>query len=84
MIDIKEMRVKKGMTQEQLSEVSGVKRTTIAMIETGKNVPSIATAKALAKVLGFAWADCYEVEEDEGGEEDASDGAGSRVEAASE
>lgn len=75
MIDLKERREAAGMTQEQLSKESGVKRTTIAMIESGKNTPSVGNAKKLANVLGFEWFEFYE----DGGNEDAADGQGSSV-----
>lgn len=75
MIDLKVKREAAGMTQEQLSQESGVKRTTIAMIESGKNTPSVANAKKLAGALGFNWFEFYE----DGGEADAADGQGSSV-----
>lgn len=75
MIDLKANREEAGMTQEQLSQESGVKRTTIAMIESGKNTPSVTNAKKLASVLGFNWFEFYE----EGGNADAANGEGSSV-----
>ena len=73
MIDLKAYRERAGMTQEKLSEVSGVKRTTIAMIETGKNTPSVSNAKKLASALRFDWFEFYE----EGGEDNSSNSEGS-------
>lgn len=75
MIDLKAKREGAGMTQEQLSQESGVKRTTIAMIESGKNTPSVNNAKKLACALGFDWFEFYE----DGGNADAADGKGSSV-----
>lgn len=75
MIDLKAKREGANMTQARLSEESGVKRSTIAMIETGVNMPSIETAKALAETLEFGWAEFYE----EGGNEVATNGSGSSV-----
>ena len=75
MIDLKERREAAGITQERLSQESGVKRSTIAMIENGTNTPSVTNAKKLANVLGFNWFEFYE----DGGEEDAADGQGSSV-----
>lgn len=72
MVDLKQVRHDAGMTQEQLAEASGIKRSTISLIELGTNEPSIPTAKALAKALGFAWHEFYE-----GGEEDAAHCQGS-------
>ena len=48
---LKELRKEKGLTQMQLSELVGVKRNTIAMIEIGENKPSLERAMRLAKVL---------------------------------
>lgn len=75
MIDLRAKREGANMTQAQLSEESGVKRSTIAMIETNVNMPSIDTAKALAATLDFNWAEFYE----EGGNDNATNGAGSSV-----
>lgn len=43
------------ITQKELSEKTGITRTTIASIEAGINNPSVETAKVLAKFLGFDW-----------------------------
>ena len=75
MIDLKNKRESAGMTQAELAEVSGVKRTTIAMIESGKNTPSVSNAKKLASALGFEWFEFYE----DGGNEDAIDSQGSSI-----
>jgi len=45
-------RQAQGMTQEQLSEASGVHRVTIARIETGEVSPKAETLKRLADALG--------------------------------
>lgn len=45
---IKELRLKKGMTQEELARESGVNRTTIVQLENGENVN--VTAKTLKKI----------------------------------
>lgn len=55
MIDLKELREKKGYTQESLAKEIGVKRSAIANIECGFNKPSIPLAKKIAKVLEFEW-----------------------------
>lgn len=50
---IKELRLKKGLTQEELSKQSEVNRTTIAQLENGEEVNVTAkTLKKLAKCLG--------------------------------
>ncbi|WP_366942860.1 helix-turn-helix transcriptional regulator [uncultured Thomasclavelia sp.] len=50
---LKELRLKKGLTQDELSRESGVNRTTIIQLENGENVNvTIKTLKQLAKCLG--------------------------------
>lgn len=50
---IKEFREKKGMTQEELSEKSGVSRTTISGLESGEDrAVSSKTLLKLATALG--------------------------------
>ena len=60
MIDLKELRTAKGMTQEQLASECGVQRTTITMIELGENKPSVELAKKLGEVFGVTWSDFFE------------------------
>ncbi len=48
---IKELRVKYGLTQEELAEKSGVRRETIVFLEQGKYNPSLKLAHAVAKTL---------------------------------
>ena len=60
MIDLKELRTAKGMTQEQLAKECEVQRTTITMIEIGENKPSIELAKKLGKNFNVAWTDYFE------------------------
>ena len=50
-LNIKELRIAKGMTQEQLANECGVQRTTITMIELGENKPSVELAKKLVLSL---------------------------------
>lgn len=52
-MNVKEMRKKKGMTQVELSEASGVSQQLISAIESGKvKNPTYQTVEALKKVLG--------------------------------
>lgn len=50
-IRLAEIRKAQGLSQEQLSELSGVARVTIARIETGRTSPNMETMKRLADVL---------------------------------
>lgn len=52
-MNIKEARKRKGLTQIQLSEKSGVSQQLISAIESGKvKNPTFQTVEKLAKVLG--------------------------------
>lgn len=60
MINLKEVRTAKGLTQEQLAKECGVQRNTISMIEIGENMPSVELAKKLGATLEVAWSDFFE------------------------
>lgn len=49
---LKEWRLKKGLTQEEVSKRIGVHRTYYGMIERGIRTPSIKTMLKIADVLG--------------------------------
>lgn len=52
---LKSLRKKKGITQKELSAMLGVRQSTISMIERGQNLPSVALAKNLSKILDCDW-----------------------------
>lgn len=57
---LKEIRLLRGMTQEELSSKSGVSRTTIGDIESGKkSVVTNLTLEKLACALGFKVVDIF-------------------------
>lgn len=56
---VKQMRVKYGLSQEELASKVGVTRSTIAMIETEKNSLTIEMAKKLSKVFDIHWKDFF-------------------------
>lgn len=57
---IKEYRLKKGMTQEELSIKSGVNRTTISALESGNEVNvSVKILKRLAECLDIKLNDVF-------------------------
>jgi len=62
-------RKKLGLSQQQLAEQIGVKRSTIAMIETGKIMPSLRTALRLSRILGAPVEELFPVEDKEGDRE---------------
>lgn len=52
---LKELRRKNGVTQQQVADACEVTRATIAMIEIGKNQPSVKLAKRLAAYFEVEW-----------------------------
>ena len=48
---IKELRQKKGLTQEELADLVGVRRETIIFLEKGKYNPSLKLAMDIAKIF---------------------------------
>lgn len=62
---IKKNRDYKGLTQEELSELTGINRIMIGKIEKQNFIPSIIQFEALAKALNFEIADMFIEAEDE-------------------
>lgn len=60
MLDLKELRMNKGLTQDELASACNVQRTTISMIETGDNKPSVELAKKLGDIFEITWSDFFE------------------------
>ena len=56
---MKVQRAKKNLTQEQLSELVGVTRTTINFVERGRWVPSTVLALKIAHVFGAAFEEVF-------------------------
>ncbi len=59
---IKELRVNKKLTQEELAEAIGVTQACVAMWETGKALPNSDKLPKLAEVLGCSIDDLYRKE----------------------
>ena len=55
MINLKDIRTEKGLTQQELADECDVNRTTITNIENGIINPSVQLAKKLGKILGSDW-----------------------------
>ena len=49
---IKEWRIKRGLSQRELADESGVSREYIARIELGQHDPTLSTLEKLANALG--------------------------------
>lgn len=52
---LKEKRLKKGLTQEQLAKKVGIARTTYAMYEQDERDPSVGVAVKIGDTLKFNW-----------------------------
>ena len=55
--NVKHFRQKKGLTQEQFSEVSGFSQQYISGLEQGKRNPTIVTVYELSQALGVSHLD---------------------------
>ncbi|MFA5125969.1 MAG: helix-turn-helix transcriptional regulator [archaeon] len=60
---VKEYRLKKKLTQEQLAEIVQVRRETIVFLEQGKYNPSLKLAHDVAKALNAKIDELFEFEE---------------------
>lgn len=49
---VRDTRLSRGLTQEELARKAKVSRSMLSLIENAKAVPSVYTGKSLAKVLG--------------------------------
>ena len=56
---VKQLRKSKGLTQEQLSDATGINRQMIGRLEKKEYMPSIPQLEKLAEVLGFSIPDLY-------------------------
>lgn len=54
---LKQFRTARGLTLEQLAEVSGLSKGFLSQLETGARQPSTDTLRTLSQVLGVAEAD---------------------------
>jgi transcriptional regulator with XRE-family HTH domain len=55
--NVKRFRLKKGLTQEQFSEVSGFSQQYLSGLEQGKRNPTIVTLYELSRALGVSHMD---------------------------
>lgn len=59
---LKDIRLSKGMSLEDVASRCGITRQTIWFIENGDRNPSVETAKRIAGVLDVNWTDFFEEE----------------------
>ncbi|SFM06008.1 transcriptional regulator, XRE family [Bradyrhizobium sp. NFR13] len=50
--NVKRIRLERGLTQEQFSEISGFSQQYLSGLETGRRNPTVVTLYELAKALG--------------------------------
>lgn len=60
MLDLRALRIKRGMTMKQVAEAAGISESYVCQIERGKQSMPVHTAKKIAAVLGFDWTRFYE------------------------
>ena len=60
---LRELRIRRAMTQKDLASKAGIAEVTLSAIERGVELPSMRTARALAVVLEVELADIDEVKE---------------------
>ncbi|HEV2159470.1 helix-turn-helix transcriptional regulator [Bradyrhizobium sp.] len=53
--NVKRVRLGKGLTQEQFSEISGFSQQYLSGLETGQRNPTIVTIYELAQALGVSY-----------------------------
>ncbi len=49
---IKDRRIKKGVSQNELANIAGITQTFLSLVEHGKRIPSYDVLKKIAKALG--------------------------------
>ena len=59
---VKELRLNRGWTQQQLADAVGVSRQSVNSIECNRYVPSLPLALAFARVFGCATDDIFSLE----------------------
>ena len=60
LLNLKELRTEKGYTQEELASKCDILRTTISMIESGVNKPSVDLAKKFGEIFNVDWKGFFE------------------------
>ena len=68
---VKDLRQRRGWTQQQLAEAVGVSRQSINSIECNRYVPSLPLALAFAKVFGCPTDEIFTLETHSGDSESA-------------
>ncbi len=61
---IKEHRLQRGLSQQELADAVGVSRQSINSIERGRYTPSLPLALRFARLFGCATEELFEIEEE--------------------
>ena len=64
-MNLKEKRIKKGMTQQEVADAVGITDMAVSYYESGQRIPKPAMAKKLGELLGFDWTELYEEDDKE-------------------
>lgn len=59
-LKIKELRKRKGLTQEELAELIQMEQNSISVMESGRNFPTLGTLEKIAKVLDVNLSDFFD------------------------
>lgn len=59
---VKELRIARGLTQEQLAQAAGVSRQSINSIERDRYVPSLELALTFARIFSCATDEIFQLE----------------------
>lgn len=59
---IKELRKRKGLTQEQVAVLIEMEQNTISVIESGRNFPTLVTLEKIADILDVELSDFFNYE----------------------
>ena len=62
-LKIKELRKRKGLTQEELAELIQMEQNSISVMESGRNFPTLGTLEKIAKVLDVNLSDFFDYED---------------------
>jgi putative transcriptional regulator len=68
---VKDLRLQRGWTQQQLAEAVGVSRQSVNSIECNRYVPSLPLALSFAKVFGCPTDEIFTLENESGDSEPA-------------
>ena len=58
-LKIKELRKRKGLTQEQLADLINMEQNSISVIESGRNFPTLGTLEKIAQILEVNLSDFF-------------------------